>query len=157
MTDSGSIGNKVRVRVNGLLVEEDALLMVQLLSPVAEELIWMPPGGGVNFGEVLTDALKREMREETGIEVVPGPLWYLHEVITDEVHAVEFYYLCRRLGGMMQKGTDPEYPRHDQIIRDVAFLPFLDLDRADIHPAYLRTGFLGDYLDEIGSGLPKFI
>ncbi len=157
MSDSGSIRNKVRVRVNGLLVEEDALLMVQLLSPVAGKLIWMPPGGGVRFGESLTEALKREMREETGIEADPGPLWYLHEVITDKVHAVEFYYLCRRQGGLMQKGTDPEHSREDQIIRDVAFLSFKDLGRSDIHPAYLRTGFLGDYTDESSSGLPKFI
>ena len=157
MTVAGSVRNKVRVRVNGLLVEEDSLLMVQLLSPVAGELIWMPPGGGLRFGESLTDALRREIREETGIETDPGPLWYMHEVITDDIHAIEFYFLCRRLGGVMRKGSDPEYSPNDQIIRDVAFLRFEDLVRSDIHPAYLRTGFLGDYGDESGSGLPKFI
>ncbi len=157
MTVSGSIRDTVRVRVNGLLVEEGSLLLVRLMSPVAGKLIWMPPGGGLHFGESLTGALRREMLEETGIDVTPGPLWYLHEVITNDVHAIEFYYLCRRRGGSLIKGADPEYSDDEQIIRDVAFLPLERLDQPDIHPVYLRSGFVSDYRDKHGADLPKFI
>ncbi len=157
MTSAGSYRNSVRVRVNGLLVREQSLLMVQLMSPVAGRLIWMPPGGGVQFGEPLADTLQREMAEETGLRVSAGPLWYLHEVIRGDVHAVEFYFLCDAIGGTLRTGQDPEYSVSDQIIREVAFLPFGRLDRDDIHPAYLRSGFVEDYLGNGGRVQPKFI
>ncbi len=157
MTSAGSYRNSVRVRVNGLLVREQSLLMVQLMSPVAYRLIWMPPGGGVQFGEPLADTLQREMAEETGLRVSAGPLWYLHEVIRGDVHAVEFYFLCDAIGGTLRTGQDPEYSVSDQIIREVAFLPFERLDRDDIHPAYLRSGFVEDYLGNGGRVQPKFI
>ena len=157
MVDAGFFRNTVRIRVNGLLVQDNSLLMVRLMSPVAGRLIWMPPGGGVTFGESLTATLQREMHEETGLKVAPGPLWYLNEVIHDDVHAVEFYYFCEQVGGTLRTGNDPEYSEDDQIIRDVAFLPLATLDRDDIHPAYLRKGFAEDLRMKQGQVLPKFI
>ncbi len=157
MADAGSFRNTVRIRVNGLLVLDRSLLMVHLMSPVAGRLIWMPPGGGVQFGESLTTTLQREMLEETGIQVTPGPLWYLNEVIHDDVHAMEFYFLCEQVGGTLRTGSDPEYSDADQIIRDVSFLPLETLDRDDIHPAYLRKGFAEDLRKKPGQIFPKFI
>lgn len=139
-----AIKNRIRVRVNGLLIENDSMLMVRLFSPVRRKLIWMPPGGGLIFGEKLEDALKREMLEECGVQVTPGPLWYLNEVLTDEIHAVEFYFRCERISGSVMKGSDPEFSQEEQIIRDVAFLPFDRLDKPDIYPAYLRKNFVRD-------------
>ena len=148
--------NSVRLRVNGLLIENESLIMVQLLSPVNNKWIWMPPGGGVHFGESLQNAVKREMLEETGLMVTVGPLWYLHEVIAGGVHAVEFYYRCEKYGGTLRTGTDPEYRDSRQIIRDVACVPFDNLTRSDIYPEYLRNGFVSDYRNELRH-LPKFI
>lgn len=156
----GLFGKMVRVRANGLLVENGGLLMVRLESPVTGGMIWMPPGGGVRFGEPLIHALEREMKEETGIDVAPGPLWYLHEVIHPEVHAIEFYYLCKKKGGALRTGSDPEYPEEEQIIRDAAFLPVERLDREDVHPVYVRRGFARDhrnYLAGESMTLPKII
>lgn len=157
MMDAGSFRYSVRVRVNGLLVQENALLMVHLMSPVAGRMIWMPPGGGVQFGEPLTATLQREMHEETGLQISPGPLWYLNEVIHDDVHAIEFYFLCDLTGGTLCTGSDPEYSDRDQIIRDVSFLPLETLDRPDIHPAYLRKRFAEDLSSKPDQILPKFI
>ncbi|MEX0679872.1 MAG: NUDIX hydrolase [Balneolales bacterium] len=146
----------VRVRANGLLTDGDALLMVNLISPVTGGAIWMPPGGGVRFGERLTNAVERELREETGLEVLAGPLWYIHEVRSQEVHAVEFYFHCEKRRGTVQKGVDPELPECDQIIRDVAFIPFDQLDHPDVYPRYLQKGFPADCLDQ-SVPLPKII
>jgi 8-oxo-dGTP diphosphatase len=157
MTVAETFRNRVRVRVNGLLVRDRSILMVQLHSPVAGRHIWMPPGGGVRFGEPLLSALQREMVEETGIRVSVGPLWYLHEIIHKNVHAVEFYYLCRHEAGSLRTGTDPEYSESEQIITDAAFLPFDRLVEKDIYPAYLREGFVADYLEQEKRSFPRII
>lgn len=140
--------NRIRVRVNGLLVENRSLLMVRLRSPVNGRLIWMPPGGGLQFGEPLREAVKREMAEETGIRVEVGPLWYIHELHTTIIHAVEFYYLCSKREGELKTGSDPEYPEKEQLIEDVSFMPFDELDRPDVYPEHLRTRFAVDYRRE---------
>ena len=152
------IRKNVRVRVNGLVVKDHSLLMVNLHSPVTSDLIWMPPGGGVTFGETLSGALVREVVEETGIDVDTGPLWYLHEVRSKDIHAVEFYFYCEYKRGDPLTGVDPEYGEEHQIIDDVAFIPFDSLDRSDIHPGYLRKGFVADLANpERQKSLPRFI
>jgi 8-oxo-dGTP diphosphatase len=61
------------------------------------------PGGGVNLDESLVDGLKREVREETGIEVDNGRFLHFNEQFfyydpTDEAfHAFLFLYDCKPL------------------------------------------------------------
>jgi 8-oxo-dGTP diphosphatase len=58
----------VTVAVGGIVRRGDALLLVQRArEPGAGR--WSVPGGRVEFGESLADAVVREVREETGIEV----------------------------------------------------------------------------------------
>jgi 8-oxo-dGTP diphosphatase len=91
--------DKVRLRVNGILQHDDAVLLVRLQSPVTDELVWMPPGGGVEFGESMTDALKREFCEETGLQVRVATLAFVNELIEPPFHAVEFYFNVHRAAG----------------------------------------------------------
>jgi ADP-ribose pyrophosphatase YjhB (NUDIX family) len=53
----------------GALVERDGELLL-----VRQDDRWMLPGGGVERGESHTEALVRELAEETGLDVDPGPL-----------------------------------------------------------------------------------
>jgi ADP-ribose pyrophosphatase YjhB (NUDIX family) len=58
----------------------DELLMVRQAGP-GEEPAWSIPGGRVEPGEFVTDALEREVLEETGIRVVdPGALAFLAQM-----------------------------------------------------------------------------
>jgi len=54
-----------RIRVSALLRWEDRLLLCRHEKPGKE--YWLLPGGGVNSGESLVDALHRELNEEVGI------------------------------------------------------------------------------------------
>jgi ADP-ribose pyrophosphatase YjhB (NUDIX family) len=66
------------VAVGGLIEnEEGKLLMVK--SP---DRGWEIPGGQVEAGEALTDALKREVKEETGIDIEVGDLKAIHSNIS---------------------------------------------------------------------------
>jgi 8-oxo-dGTP diphosphatase len=66
----------------GLLRSEGRILMVQNLRVVGgrEVATWDLPGGQVEPGELLDEALRRELREETGIEVLgPAPFLFFQE------------------------------------------------------------------------------
>ena len=55
--------------MTALVRRDDDVLMVRQAGP-GEEPVWTIPGGRVEPGEFVTEALVRETREETGVEVV---------------------------------------------------------------------------------------
>jgi 8-oxo-dGTP diphosphatase len=109
-------GNRVRIRVCGLCWNGNALLMVK--HNLDESNFWAPPGGGLEFGESMEEALKREFLEETGLNVTPGKFLFGCEFIQKPLHAIELFFEVERRSGKLTNGNDPEIP----IIEEVQFL-----------------------------------
>jgi 8-oxo-dGTP diphosphatase len=58
----------------GEMRQDDRVLMVHQAGP-GEEPLWSTPGGRIESGELITEGLVREIREETGVRVLaPGQL-----------------------------------------------------------------------------------
>jgi ADP-ribose pyrophosphatase YjhB (NUDIX family) len=58
-----------REAVRALLLDpDDRVLLVRFINPETGEEFWATPGGGLDPGEDLMDGLRRELREETGLE-----------------------------------------------------------------------------------------
>jgi 8-oxo-dGTP diphosphatase len=55
-----------RLRVSAILVWQNRILLCRQEKPGKE--YWLLPGGGVDVGETLLEALRRELREELGVE-----------------------------------------------------------------------------------------
>lgn len=73
---------------------------------------WSLPGGVLETGESLVDGIRREVREETGLDVKPLEIATVFErIIPDaegraEYHYVLIDYICRVTGGVAEPATD---------------------------------------------------
>ncbi|MEN8250959.1 MAG: NUDIX hydrolase [Bacteroidota bacterium] len=111
-------GNKIRIRVNGLCYQDDKILLVK--HNLEDYKLWAPPGGGLVFGETIEESLKREFREETCLDVIPGEFLFYTEFIKQPLHAIELFYKIESFTGEPSIGTDPEI-KNVTIIEDMDF------------------------------------
>ena len=84
-----------RVTIKGLLVREGKLMLVQDFTNPLELGFWELPGGGLDFGEEMHEALKRELKEEMGLTVTwiaDKPL-YMYTQRREAKRNMEWHYV----------------------------------------------------------------
>lgn len=116
----------VQLAVSAVIRRDDTLLLVRRARPPAAGT-WALPGGRVRFDEGVTDALVREVREETGLEVDVGRLlgWDERRASTPEPsHFVILNFLARVVGERRAPvpGDDADRARWTPL-REVPTLP----------------------------------
>lgn len=129
---------KIRQRACALIFREKKLLLVRQKAPTRKEPIWLPPGGGVEFGETAIETVIREVSEETGFEVNPVRLAAVHEFVELPYHAVELYFLAEITGGKLKTGTDPELGGDEQQILGCEFVEIEMFSDIALYPAFLQ-------------------
>lgn len=83
----------------------DALLLIERGRGAAVGE-WSVPGGRVEFGETLAEAARREMAEETGLDVVVGDVIGWVERVSAEHHFVIVDFAVTVVGGTLHAGDD---------------------------------------------------
>ena len=123
------------VGVGALIYDGDRILLVLRGKPPLEGC-WSLPGGGVEAGERLEDAVEREVREETGLRVKADGLATVFErIIPDEQKRCEYHYVlvdfyCKVMGGDLQAGDDSQ---------DVRWFALDELDRLSLTAGTLQV------------------
>lgn len=115
------------MRVCGLCTEGNKMLLVNHRGVYGHDF-WAPPGGGVEFGLSAGENLIREFREETGLEVEVGEFRFGCEFIEPPLHAIELFFEVAAVHGILTIGRDPEMGDKTQVITDVKFFFFEEID-----------------------------
>lgn len=119
--------NKLRVRICGVLIEENKLLLINHKGIGKQGNLWAPPGGGLEFHESSTTCLKREFLEETGLEIEAKRFLFVNEYQNEKMHALELFFEVVRTGGSLIMGRDPELDSGRQMITELKFVTISEL------------------------------
>jgi 8-oxo-dGTP diphosphatase len=123
------------VGVGGVVIASGRTLLIRRGNPPLEGE-WSIPGGTLEIGETLLDAVRRELAEETGIEVRVGELIEAFERIFPDsegqpkYHFVILDYLCEAIHGIARAGSD---------VTDVAWAAESELPKYSLTPTATRV------------------
>jgi 8-oxo-dGTP diphosphatase len=82
------------VSVSGVIPDDHGRV---LLIRRRDNQHWEPPGGVLELAETIHDGLRREVREETGLDIEPGPLTGIYKNMPRGIVALVFR--CKITGG----------------------------------------------------------
>lgn len=115
--------------------------------------LWAPPGGGMEYGENAHEALKREFMEETHLDIEVERFLFVHEYLDPPLHGIELFFEVKILSGKLKTGTDPEMEADAQIITQVEFKSFEEiqqLPKAHLHYAIQNISSFDSLLKRTG-------
>ena len=135
-----SANYQFKVRVGVVLLKEGSgiLLVRQNNRP-----FWVLPGGTLEVGESLPDCARREMKEETGLDVTIDRLLYIADFVRTEADQIprqtlDFFFLARNPSGNLEMETTENI--NEMKFFDRGALPALPLE-----PRLMKTRLLADW------------
>lgn len=118
--------------VGAIIRQGDAVLLVRRGTPPNQGQ-WSVPGGSIEWGETIEAAVRREVREETGLTVAVGALAGISEVIAGDNGTPAFHYVVLDYFAEIVAGT----PHAASDAAEVAWIPLSALSTLDVTPGLL--------------------
>ena len=139
----------------GVVLRPGALLVAAERDGVTGQRYFRPPGGGVEFGERAEDAVRRELREELGLELAAlRLLGVIENLFTFEGlpgHEIVFVFAAEPADPAFLQAEAPPMVEHDGQVLAASWLPLdrLDAPEAPVYP----PGLAGLVRDEAARGM----
>jgi len=95
-------------RYQGIIVRDHHILLISHQEHSSGMVYWAIPGGGIEPGETEEDCVRREMKEETCLEVRIERLLLDEEGLAGGLYQRLKTYLCTPLSGEAAPGYEPE-------------------------------------------------
>jgi ADP-ribose pyrophosphatase YjhB (NUDIX family) len=132
------VGVEPRIRVSAILRREDRILLCR--HEKGEKEYWLLPGGGVNSGESLVDALHRELLEEVGIAdelPVEGPVAIVDSISPQKSFAAKHVVHIIFAGDLGARSL-VDASSVDEAVRGHRLFEVGELDDVVLHPPIQR-------------------
>lgn len=134
---------KYRIRVAAIITSDNNLLLVKHKKD--DSIYWLLPGGGLEAGETLIEALEREVLEETSLTIKQTKLIFISDSISplNEKHIVQLVFKCEIESGELS--VNPDYRLCDakfvsfSRIKDISLRPNIKKELIE----YLENGYSG--------------
>ena len=123
-------GGRIRVRVCGVCEQNGKYLLANHYGINGLANFWCPPGGGVEFGETIEEALRREYWEEASLEIAVNEFLAVYEYIKRPLHAVELFYKVIIKKGNLKTGVDPE--TGNSVLKEVKWMGVDEIRKLNI-------------------------
>ncbi len=134
----------IRNSAKGIIIRGNKLLVVELEN---NGRYYTLPGGKQEPNELMLDALKREMLEETGYDVNPIELLFIRETFEEdgETHRVEFMVLCE----IVAEVSDNKF-QYDEYQVGTKWINIDNISEEPLYPVELRKLIKNFYLGKRG-------
>lgn len=137
------MSKEIRIRVAVVIPRENEILLVRHVKQGRQ--YWLIPGGGLNFGETIEECARREIKEETNMEIKLLKLLFVSESVSLEYerHLVNLFFLGKVLS--------PEAPlkvTDDVRVKEARYLPVDRLKEIELHPpvaSFLSRAFAENF------------
>ena len=130
-----------KFRVSGIVIRNNKILLVDM----DESGFWCPPGGHVELGETTKEAIRRELVEEIGKDVMIKKYLgvvenYFINKFSKKIHEISFYYLFDFTSRDIEEYnfTLIENDKGNNIKLDFKWINIDELDQFDIKPSFLK-------------------
>lgn len=124
------------VRAQGVVFRDGRLLCAR--HEKEGEAYRVLPGGHVEPGETVWEALVRELDEETGVTVREGRLWAVGEFVRPGRHVLDLAFLVTASDGEASLGSDPDALDHPATLTGLDWVDRSAFESGPFRPSTLR-------------------
>ena len=128
-----------RIAAYALITRDDEVLLTQMSARTRIEGRWTLPGGGIDHGEDPRQALVREVHEETGLYVEPGPVLDVHSThfvgaradgLVEDYHGVHVIFAATVKPE--SEGVEPRVLEEDSSTQQSRWVPVGEAKQLDL-------------------------
>lgn len=129
-----------RISSGGIVINQDKILLVKYVDSKGKSYL-VGPGGGVLINENTSQAVVREILEETGLKVKPKKILFVEDMLSKRHRIIKIWFLCGLLGGKLRL----THGAKEEEILEVGWFSREQLDNETVYPLPLKKYDWNDF------------